>query len=291
MFRRFALACALPMTFLALAAPGGALDTDRIHFSLETGRKDPGRVQVRFESGVEGRNHNSWSTGLMPSDLIGLEVSSFRGSGTRPLHFAVVRDAGRLECAGRGGESHAWGDCSFTLDPGFARLLQSRGIGAPSREQAFSLMAVNVRRDLIDAVADAHYPTPSIGNLTALAALGVDRNYITGMSRAGYRPQSIQSLVEFKALGITPEWIGGFARIGYANVPGDGLVQMRALGITPDYIGGFQRIGYRDLPVNMLVQLKALNISPDFVRSVVRAGEPMPPVNHLVQLKLFSDRH
>jgi hypothetical protein len=291
MLRRTALASLMPLTILALTPSAAAMDPDQIHFTLEPGHRNPAQIQVRFDSSRDGRNQNNWSTGMPLSELNGLEVSSFRAAGTRPVHFAVVREAGRLDCAGRGGESHAWGDCSFAPDASFARLLETRGIGTPTREQAFGLMALNVRRDLIDAVAQAHYAAPTIGDLTALAALGVDRSYIMGMSRAGYRPASTKSLIEFKALGITPEWIAGFVRVGYANVPGEGLVQMRALGITPDYVAGFQRIGYRDLPVNTLVQLKALNITPEFVRSVVRAGEPMPPVNHLVQLKLFTNRH
>lgn len=288
---RSVFALTVPMALLAMTPSAYALDPGQIRFTLEPGHRDSSKIQVRFESGGEGRNHSNWSTGLMPSDLVGLEVSSFHAAGTRPLHFAVVREAGRLDCAGRGGESHAWGNCSFASDPGFARLLQSRGIGAPTQEQAFGLMALNVRRELIDAIAAARYPTPSINDLTALAALGVDRAYIGELSHAGYRPTSIQSLIEFKAVGVTPAWIAGFVRVGYANIPGNGLVQLRALGVTPEYIAGFQRIGYRDLSVSTLTQLKALNISPEFVRSIVHAGEPMPPVSHLVRLKLFADRH
>jgi hypothetical protein len=218
-----------------------------------------------------------------------LEVSSFRGPGTRPIRFALVREAGRLDCSGAGSGEHASGDCRFTADPVFEHFLASRGVGYPSESQAFGLMAVNARRDLIEAIAAAHYPTPTIDNLMALAALGVDGRYIGEMARAGYRPNSIQRLIEFKALGVTPQWIAGFVRIGYANVPGDGLVQMRALGITPEFVTGYQRIGYRDLPVNTLVQLKALGITPDFVRRAVPTGAPLPSVSRLEELRMFGE--
>src|SRR5207253_639890 len=110
--------------------------------------------------------------------LIGLEVSSFRGSGTRPLMFAIVREAGRLDCAGNGGSDHAAGNCRFTEDPTFTQALVSRGIGRPNREQAFGLMAVNARRETIEAIAAARYPTPTINDLMALAALGADGGYV-----------------------------------------------------------------------------------------------------------------
>ena len=185
----------------------------------------------------------------MPSELIGLEVSSFRAPGSRPLHFAIAREAGRLDCAGNGGNSAAVGNCRFAENPAFTQLLVSRGIGRPTREQAFGADGGERPPRHHRCGRQRRLPAPSIDNLMALAALGVNGRYIADMAHAGYRPRTIQSLIEFKALGITPDWIGGFARVGYANLPGDGLVQMRALGITPDYIAGFQRIGYGNLPV------------------------------------------
>lgn len=283
----FALLCAT----VSVSSACLAQSPDLINFTLQPERHNFAKIHASFRHEGRGQYDNSWSTGFMPSDLIGMEVSSFLAPGTRPLHFSIVREAGRLDCAGSGGGSYASGNCRFTADPGFSRLLASRGIGQPTPEKAFGLMAVNARRGLIEALGAARYPTPTIDNLMALSALGVDEGYIAGMSRAGYRPATIQSLIQFKALGITPEWIAGFARVGYANVPADGLVQMRALGITPDYIAGFQQIGYRNLPVSKLVELKALNITPEFVRAAVGERKELPPVSELVDRKMLGKRH
>jgi hypothetical protein len=288
MNRAITLVCASVIIGASLSATAVAEANDWINFSLEPQRSDPERIQADFRDSGTAKHRNNWSTGFKPSELNGLEVSSFRASGTRPIHFALIREAGRLDCAGNGGASRAAGACRFTGNPAFTQLLASRGIGSPDREQAFGLMAVNARRELVDAVAAARYPTPNIGELIALAALHVDGNYINGMARAGYRPDTIHSLVEFKALGITPEWIAGFARVGYANLHGDGLVQLRALSVTPEYIAGFQRLGYRDLPVRQLVQLRALGITPEFVRETVGTQAPLPPVNKLVEYKMFG---
>lgn len=287
MNRSLAFIGALLFAFVTVSSACMAQPSDWVGFTLEPERNGSGRIEARFRDQNRDADESHWSTGFMPSDLIGLEVSSFRSPGSRPIHFSIVREAGRLDCSGSGGESYAHGNCRFTADPAFAQLLASRGIGRPTRDQSFALMAVNAHREMIEAVASARYPTPRMDDVIALSALGVDGRYITQMSRAGYRPSSIHSLIEFKALGITPEWIGGFARVGYANLPGDGLVQMRALNITPDFIAGYQRIGYRDLPVSTLVQLKALNITPEFVRSVSSGNQPMP-VNDLVEMKIFG---
>jgi hypothetical protein len=290
MNRFFALLCALVCATLSVSSACLAQPADWISFTLQPERGNSAKIHASFRDESRSPDHNDWSTGFMPSDLIGMEVSSFHAAGTRALHFTIIREAGRLDCAGTGGNGFAAGNCRFTADPGFMQLLASRGIGQPTRRQAFGLMAVNARRELIGALGAARYPTPTIDNLMALSALGVDDRYIAGMARAGYRPSTLQSLIQFKALNITSDWIAGFVRVGYANVPSDGLVQMRALGITPDYIAGFQRIGYRNLPVSKLVQLKALNITPEFVRSTVGEPKELPPVSELVDRKIFGSR-
>ena len=286
MNRCFAFLLSLIFATVSISSACVAQPSDWVGFTLES-RAD-GEIKATFRDEGRSRHENNWSTGFPPSQLIGLDVAGFRGSGTRPLRFAVAREAGRLDCSGSGGNSRATGSCSFTADPMFTQLLISRGIGQPTREQAIGLMAVNARRELIDALASARYPTPSIDNLMAMSALDVSGQYINELARVGYRPQTIDTLIEFKALDISPEWIGGMARIGYANLPSDELVQLKALNITPEFIAGFERIGYRQLPVDTLVQLKALDITPEFVRTTAGDGQTMPPVNQLVQMKIFG---
>jgi hypothetical protein len=290
MNRVFAFIGALMLAFISVSSACTAAPGQWVHFTIEP-EHGTDRIRTSFQREERGRHENNWSTGFRPSELVGLDVAGFRGAGNRPLRFAVIREAGRLDCSGHGGDSYAAGYCSFTPDAGFAQLLERRGIGRPTQEQAFGLMAVNARRELIDAVAAARYPTPSMDNLMALSALGVDGQYIGEMARAGYRPPSIDALIQFKALGITPQWIGGFVRIGYANLPADELVQLKALDITPEFIAAFDRIGYRHLPVDKLVQLKAMDITPDFVQRVAAVDASLPPVDKLVQLKAFGERH
>jgi hypothetical protein len=290
MNRCLAFLLALLFATITVSSACVAAPSDWVRFTLEPAHGGGDTLHANFRDESQGRDENNWSTGLRPSELVGLDVARFRAAGARPLRFAVVREAGRLDCAGDGGNSYAAGNCSFTADSGFTQLLVSRGIGRPTRAQAFGLMAVNAQRELIDAIAAARYPTPTIDDLTAMTALGVNGRYIAELSRAGYRPASVHSLIAFKALNITPEWIGGMARIGYADVPADELVQLKALNVTPDFISGFERIGYRRLPVATLVQLKALDITPEFVRSAVGRRGTMPPVDELVQIKMFGRR-
>lgn len=287
MNRFAAIILALVFASITVSSACVAAPSDWIHFTLEP-EHGGGRIQATFRNQGGERDHSSWSSDFVPSELVGLDLAAFRTSGAPALRFSLIREAGRLDCAGNGGGSYASGNCRFTPDPRFAQLLESRGIGRPTQDQAFGLMALNVRRELIDAVAAARYPTPTVGDVTQLTAVGVNGGYISGLAHAGYRPRTVHSLVEFKALGITPEWIGGFVRVGYANLPPDELMQLKALNVTPEFITGFDRIGYPHLPTSTLVQLKALDITPEFVRSAVGQRGTMPPVNELVQMRLFG---
>lgn len=290
MNRALALIGAVVMATITVSSACMAASGDGLRFSLEAEHGNSGKIHADFHDSGDGKHRNNWSNGFMPSELIGLDTSGFRSSGTRPLRFAIVREAGRLDCGGNGGSGYASGSCLFTSDAAFDQLLASHGVARPTAEQGIGLMALNVRRELVEVIASAGYPAPKIDDLMALTAMGVDGRYIAEMARAGYRPRSLQSLVEFKALGITPAWIGGFVRIGHGNLPADSLVQMKAMNVTPEFVAGFDRIGYRDLSADTLVQLKALDITPEFVRSSVGERRTMPSVGELMNLKMFGPR-
>jgi len=287
MTRCLAFIFALMLATLSVASACSASGPNWVRFTLQQER-DSNQIRASFEQD-RGHGAGNWSTGFMPHQITGLDTAGFRATGTRPLRFAVIREPGRLDCSGQGGNSQATGDCRFTADNAFAQLLDSRGIGQPTNDEAFSLMAVNARRKLIDAIAQAKYPTPRIDDLVSLAALDVTADYIRGLATAGYRPEKIDTLVEFKALGITPAYIAGFTKIGYRNIDPDDLVQLKALNVTPEYIAGFQKLGYTNLSADRLVELKAVGITPEFVAAVREPGST-PAVSDLVDRKFGARR-
>ena len=289
MNRSFAFIAALLLTALSVSSACFAADSlSPVHFTLEPRNGNGAEIQARFHTGTtDGGDHN-WSDDFAAQELAGLDVSALRSAGQHPLRFAIVREAGRLDCAGSGGSSHASGDCAFTPNNGFSNALASRGIVRPSSRQSFSMMALNVHLALADAIRTARYPSPTIDQLIAMTALNVSPGYIGDLAAAGYRPSKIDTLIEFKALDISPEWIGGFARIGYATMPSDQLVQLKALDITPAYVTGFERLGYGRLPVSSLVQFKALGVTPAYVESLQRAGLARLSPDKIVQMKALG---
>lgn len=287
MTRMLAFVAALLLTAITVSSACVAQTFAPLQFTIEPARHD-GEVKVRFERHRNGRSDNNWDSSFRPSELAGLDTMALNSQGTRPIRFALVRDAGRVDCSGTGGNAMARGTCAMTANADFDRFLADRGIGRPSEEDTFGMIALNVRRELIDALSRARYPTPSIDKLIELTAVEATPAYIGGLSAQGYRPKTLDELVEFTALKITPEYIGSFARAGYRDLPADELIQLKALNITPEFIAGFERMGYGRLPVDTLVQLKAMDITPEYVRAVSQ-GDALPSPDHLVQLKAVTD--
>lgn len=287
MTRMLAFVAALLLTAITVSSACVAQTAAPLQFTIEPARHD-GEVRVRFERHRGGHSENNWDSSFRPSELAGLDMAGLNSPGTRPIRFALIRDAGRVDCSGSGGNAMARGTCSMTANADFNRFLADRGIGRPSEDDTFGMIALNVRRELVDALARAHYPTPSVDKLIELTAVEATPAYIAGLSAQGYRPKTLNELVQFAALKITPDYIGSFVRAGYSNLPADELIQLTALDIRPEFIAGFERIGYGRLPVDTLVQLKAMNITPDYVRAVAQ-GDVLPSPDHLVQLKAVTD--
>lgn len=289
MTRLFAFIAAILVSFVAISS-ATASEIGTIHFRLDATHARAGKVHASFSSRGDRGANNQWSTDFATTELAGLDVNRLRAGGSQQLRFALAREAGRLDCAGTGGRSTASGSCRFTADAGFTSFLMGRGMRRPMESESFSMMAVNVRRDIVEALHAARYPVPTPDELISLTAVGVDAGYISGLARVGYRPPNLDALLQFKALDITPPYIAGFVRYGYAKMDPDELVQLKALDISADYIASFERIGYRHLSPDQLVELKALGVTAQYASAVRRGSADLPTPERLVELKAIGFR-
>jgi hypothetical protein len=283
MFRMLAFVAGLLIAGISLSSAGLAHFTDDLRFTLES--RDADRVQLHLRGGDDRRGSNM-SKSFAVRDLHGLDVAALRAG--RPLRFALVREAGRVDCAGSGSSGRSGGRCSFTPDPAFADFLASRGMGRPSVEQSFTLAMVNASRGLIEAIHQARYPAPKPDTLAGLAAVGVDARYIADLASRGYKPAKTDDLIAFRALDITPAYIDAMSRAGYGRLAADDIVQFKAIGISPEYVAGMARIGFSSLSPGDIAQLKALNVTPEFVTGFRNAGYANLSAEDLVQLKALG---
>jgi hypothetical protein len=285
MNRTVAFLAAILLTALTVTTSCLANSPEDLHFTLRPSSSRPGDFNLQIRSGRDAR-HNGMTSSFHASELVGLDQSQLNAGGQ--VQFALIREAGRVDCAGNASGRMAEGQCRFTPDQGFSSFLASNGMQRPSLEQSYDMTLVGVHRDLVSALRSANYPMPSIDEYVALSAVGVTRAYIADLSRAGYRPKDIDDLVEFRAVGVTPEFLGAMARAGYSSLPSERVVELAALKIDPEFIRGFERIGYRNLPVETLVELKALDVTPEFVLMVRKSMMKNASLDQVVQLKAIG---
>ena len=242
--------------------------------------------RIRGDFKRVGRD-SQWNSSFRAADFQGLDRGRLAADGPAPVQFALVRDAGRLDCAGTAAQGAATGRCRFTADQAFFDYLKSSGVTGLSGDDAYTMTAVGVRRDLVAAIRQAKYPAPSASDLVSLAALGVERGYIDRLAAAGYRPDHIDTVIQYKALGITPDYIAGLRRSGFDRISPNQLVQFKALGIDSAYIESMRAVGYGSLPAGTLVEFKALGVTADYIADLRRRGFTPEP-GKVIQLKALG---
>jgi hypothetical protein len=289
MTRIFIFLSSVMLTLASFSTAGSASDLGELRFALSATANAPDRVQLTLREEQDRNNRGSGMTNsqFAARDLVGLAPGQLFTRGNTPLRFALVRDAGRADCAGVGGHGQGSGSCRFSPDPQFLALLRSHGIAQPDRREAFGMMLLGVRRDLVEALGAARYPSPTIGELTGLAALRVTPEYIRDLASRGYRPDRLGDLTSFKALGISPDYIDRMSRAGFGRIPASTLVQFKALGVSPDYVAGLRRAGYAPLRANEVVQMKAMGITAADFANFRRAGLNLS-VDKMVQAKALG---
>lgn len=288
---------------------------DSIGFELKPSLQS-GNLQLALFERRNDHHNNVSGDSYTPKDLVGLDYRAFVQNG--PVSFALVREAGRVDCSGTSRNSLATGQCRFTADPNFSDYLASRGIGRPSRDEAFALTMTGARRAMVETLNAHHYPRPNIDKFIALSAMEVTGDYIDALASRGFRPKDLDELTSFAALHITPEYIEGLKGAGFPGLDADGIVQFKALDITPqfvttmaaagypkltpdelaqfaalhitpEYIDGFRRAGFANLDVDTIVQLKALDVTPEFIQSLKAHGLYPRTTGQLVKLKIGLD--
>lgn len=252
------LAAAISVSSACLAGPSSP--ADKLNFELKPSIQ-ASKLQLALWS--NDRHHNMTGSSYAPAELTGLDLNALRLSGQRPISFAYIREPGRIDCSGTGGNSVATGRCSFSPDAAFNQFLAARGIGRPSFEQSFELVMTGASRDLVDALAAFHYARPGVEKLAELAAVGVTRSYISSLAATGSAPKSLDDLTQFAALEVTPEFINSFARIGYTHLPVDKLIELKALDVTPGYVRSLQAHGLYPRSAEQLVKLKSAGLGDD----------------------------
>lgn len=269
------LACAPAMTAsVPASAAASAEHLQSVNWSFATNGpgKDGSQVQLTVEARWGADSDSIWSNSRRIEDLQGLSRAQVLGP-VQPVRFALVKEAGRLDCSGTAGGGHGAGACTFTPDVGFATFLDARRIGRPDEHQAYSLTMSGVGRDLVDALDKNGFLRPTIDQLVAMGIHGATASYVQALGGLGYR-LSADDLIAFKIHGVEPDYIRQMAAIGPAlqHISPSDVVALRIHGVKPEFVGEMAAIGpsFRNLTADDLVSMSIHGVRPELARAYVQ---------------------
>ncbi len=263
----------VPALTLGSASPAGAQQQmESISWSVEQEGTRSDKIQLTVESRWNGNSRSTWSNDRPLSELSGLSAGQLAGR-RGPVRFALIHEAGRLDCSGTAGSWSGRGACSFTPDPGFASYLQARGMGVPTRHQAFSLTMSGVGRELVDALARSGFERPNVEQLTAMGIHGVSADYIRALSGLGYR-LAAEDVVSFKIHDVDPEYIRALAPIApkLRHISASDLVSLKIHGVQPEFVRALAAMGpeFQQVTADDLVSMAIHGVRPELAASFVR---------------------
>ncbi|HEY1124777.1 MAG TPA: hypothetical protein VGE65_04030 [Sphingobium sp.] len=281
---------ALSLLASATASPALADAKPEISFTVRSQDDDTVRLRIHREEEDDwsGRGDYNWGQRLSMSDLNGISRAAIDRGG--PISFSLVRPAGRFDCKGTARDGEAKGDCSFTSNEAFDRLLANRGIEKPTRRQQYGLAISGVDSDVIDAVIKEGMGTPTPNQLVGLGIFKVTPDFVRAMAHIDGMPVRINDLIQFKIFKITPETVKGFGALGYHDLKARDLVQFSIFKVTPEFVRSMADAGYKDVPARDLVQMRMFGVTPEFAKRMAERSGGKPNAQALVKMRITGIR-
>lgn len=284
MIRQFVFAASAALLTYAAQPAAVAQVPDRIDWTIAPA-SESGKVQ--FTIGYRrDRSTSQWSNTTDLAELAGLTEAQLAGDAT-PVRFQLIREAGRFDCEGVARRGRGTGDCSFAADPAFAAALARHRIGAPSREQSYSLTLARVGIAMIDELDRQGYRTPDVDDLVSAGIHRVDGAYIRDMAAAGYRVGTVEGLVNMRIHRVTPDYIAALQAAGY-RPSAEMAVQLRIHGATPDYIRALGAAGATGFDTDDLVALRIHGVTPEFVGELRGMGYERLTASNLTAMRIHG---
>ena len=273
------------------AEPSAALGQIDWRIERDGTSPDGSRVMLNVRSHWGKGQTSMWGHKQPIAELQGLTGSQVAGP-SGPVRFAIVREAGRLDCSGSTGRLTGKGSCSFTADPGFTDYLGAQGIGRPTVRQSFTLAMSKVGRELVGAIDALDYPRPTIDQLASMGVHGVDSGYLRGLAAIGphLRRFTADDLVSMRIHGVKPDYVRAMAVIGPAfdTLTARDLVSFAIHGAKPEMVQAFVRHGRMPLQPEGVTAMAIHGVTAEFIEELASLGYKELTSSQLVQFRLHG---
>ncbi len=239
--------------------------------------------QVRF-SLIESRHggHSEHSSDWPLKSFQGLDIST---SGRHEVHFAVSRDAGKLDCQGFLDNGEGAGLFHFIPNPDYPR--EMKALGFDVEEKQFDMAAQDVSLEFAKEMKGERLEGLDTDKLVAFCIFGVTADFIHQIRAAGLNITSTDKLVAFRIHGATPEMIRTLHEEGY-NPDEDKLIALRIHGATPEWMAQMSKLGYNHLDLDKLIAFRIHGVSPEFIEKLKQLGYSHPDPDQLIAMRIHG---
>jgi len=290
----FLLIAALSISvFATIKAPAQTQTTISGQWKASIEKNEADKIHLNLERRTERGKQNQMGQTYSFSELEGLTREQASGSG--PVRFSLVREAGRIDCEGTFQDGKGAGTFTFTSNPSFVSAMKARGFDFEQEvnrrgeqdldDRLFAATALNVTTALADDLNSANFGKLEVEDLFKAAIFKVDSNFMREMKASGFQNLGMEDLVKARIFKVDAEFARQVSQMGFEKEPFESLVKMRIFKVTPEFITEVRNEGITNLTIEDAVKMKIFKIDSEFIREAKADGVPLE-VERLVQRKI-----
>ena len=242
----------------------------------------PGKVEFSLIEHHHGGQSNH-STDWLMSSFQGVDFSK---PGRQDVHFAITRDAGKIDCEGFLNDGEGAGLFHFQPDPNYSRQMKSLGFDVDEEKQ-FAMAVQDVSAEFAKQMKGEHLSDLDTDKLIAFRIFRVDSQFIHDLRAEGLNISDSDKLVAFRIHGVTPEMVRALHQAGYSPDE-DTLIAMRIHGATPEWMQQMKQRGYDHVDLEKLIAFRIHGVSPEFIDKVQALGYKHPDPDQLIAMRIHN---
>jgi hypothetical protein len=247
-----------------------------------------GELAGKVDFGVQVRrhgNHNMMSRDDWPlSEFQGLDITT---QARHDVQFALVRDAGRIDCEGFVKDGEGAGTFRFTPNAKYQPAMSALGFGDFDEEKQFAMALHNVSLEFARQMKSENLIGLDTDKLIAFGIFNVTHEFIRDMRASGMPAREADKLIAFRVHGITPAFVAAIKKAGF-NVDEDHVIAMKIHGVTPEWIALMAKNGYSGLDEDKLIAFRIHGVTPEFIEKVEGMGFKHPDPDDLVAMRIHN---
>ena len=242
----------------------------------------PGMVEfslIEHRHGGQSNHSTDWP-------MTSFQGVDFSKPGRQDVHFAITRDAGKIDCEGFLNDGEGAGLFHFQPDPNYSQQMKSLGFDVDEEKQ-FAMAVQDVSAEFARQMKGEHLSDLDSDKLIAFRIFRVDSQFIHDLRAEGLKISDSDKLVAFRIHGVTPEMVRALRQAGYSP-DDDMLIAMRIHGATPEWMQQMKQRGYDHVDLEKLIAFRIHGVSPEFIDKVQALGYKHPDPDQLIAMRIHN---